>query len=421
MYSIKNSIWIFLLILLASNNFGQVDDLDQMVGQAILLSPKIKMLEAKRNASFNRIEVDSNIPDPVLTLGLMNMPTNTFSFTQEPMTQKVVGLSQSFPFPGRLGAVEEVNAVDTLIVDEEIKDAKNEIKMMTEQKYYELSFLRRSIKLTEGSLNLLKSIAEVVSTKYTVASASQQNVIKVQLQITNLMEKLEDLKSKEKSMLADLNALLLRDASSVINTMDYDQVEFIKVDIDSLNAIALSNRPLLTGIKYSERKARLNQIAAEKKYYPNFNLQVLYGFRDKIAATNTSLSDFLSVMVGVTLPLNYGGKYSSGVEQYVSQQSFYDEQYSYAVQNLTGRFGSAVSQLESVEERTKLFEDGLLPQAQQNFKSALASYQVDEVDFINVIDAQDQMLKIETNLYRLKIDYLKLISELEFLTGSKLN
>ena len=75
--------------------------------------------------------------------------------------------------------------------------------------------------------------------------------------------------------------------------------------------------------------------------------------------------------------------------------------------------------IDHFEDRIKIFEEGLLPQAQQNFNSALASYQVDEVDFINVIDAQDQMLKLETNLYRLKIDYLKLVSELEFLTGTE--
>ncbi|MEJ2196362.1 MAG: TolC family protein, partial [Ignavibacteriaceae bacterium] len=181
-------------------------ELDSLIHQAIELSPEIKMLKAKRNTAYYKIDQNSNLPDPVLNLGLINMPTNSFSFTQEPMTQKIVGLSQSFPFPGSLGAVEEANAVDTLIVDEEIKDARNKIKMIMEQKYYELSFLRRARKLTEESLKLLETIAEVVSTKYIVASASQQNVIKVQLQITNLLEKLEDLNSKEQSVLSDLNA-----------------------------------------------------------------------------------------------------------------------------------------------------------------------------------------------------------------------
>jgi outer membrane protein, heavy metal efflux system len=394
-------------------------ELDSLIHQAIELSPEIKMLKAKRNTAYYKIDQNSNLPDPVLNLGLINMPTNSFSFTQEPMTQKVVGLSQSFPFPGSLGAVEEANAVDTLIVDEEIKDARNKIKMIMEQKYYELSFVRRARKLTEESLKLLETIAEVASTKYIVASASQQNVIKVQLQITNLLEKLEDLNSKEQSVLSDLNALLLRDVSSNLITSDYDSILFKEIEFNSLDSLARNNRPLLAGIRFSEKKARLNQNAAEKKYYPNINLQVLYGFRDKIAATNTNLNDFLSVMVGVTLPLNYGGKYSSGVEEYISMQDFYSEQYQQAIQNLNGRFGSIKSQLTSLNERIKLFEEGLLPQAQQNFNSALAGYQVDEVDFLNVIDAQDQMLNIETNLYRLKIDYLKEIAELEFLTGTE--
>lgn len=410
---------LIAVILFASSAAAQYESLDELVNIAIEVSPKIKMLEAKRNAAFNRIEINSNIPDPVLTLGLANMPTNSFSFTQEPMTQKVVGLMQSFPFPGSLTAIEEANAIDTLVVDEEINGAVNEIRMMTEQKYYELSYLRRAIILNEESLTLLNTISDVVSTKYTVATASQQNVIKVQLQITNLMEKIEDLKSKVQSVIADLNALLLRDASSQIITNDFIEIEFLNTRHTNLDSLAYRNRPLLNALKYAEKKSQLNQKAAEKKFYPNINLQVQYGFRDKIAATNTILSDFLSVMVGVTLPLNYGGKYSSGVEEHLSMQEFYSQQYSLALQNLRGRFGGITSQLNSFEDRIKIFEEGLLPQAQQNFNSALASYQVDEVDFINVIDAQDQMLKLETNLYRLKIDYLKLVSELEFLTGTE--
>jgi outer membrane protein TolC len=111
-----------------------------------------------------------------------------------------------------------------------------------------------------------------------------------------------------------------------------------------------------------------------------------YSFRDKIAATDTPLNDFFSFVLGISLPLNYGGKVTSKVEEFISMQNFYNDQYNLALQNLYSNFGSTVSQLESLEERVRLFEEGLLPQAQQNFSSALASYQVNEVDFINVID-----------------------------------
>ncbi|MEE9449509.1 MAG: TolC family protein [Ignavibacteriaceae bacterium] len=420
MYSIKNSIWVFLLILFAFNNYAQVDDLDQMIEQAILLSPKIKMLKAKKDAAYNRIEQNSNLPDPLLTLGLVNVPTNSFSLTQDPMTQKFVGLKQTFPFPGKLSAIEDAAAIDTSIVYQEIWDAENEIRKNVSKKYYELSYLRRAILLSEESKRLLEEISEVVGAKYMVSSASQQNLIKVQLEITNILEKLENLRSKERSVVAELNAFLLRSADDEIKTDTFDDIDFLEINISELDSIARIYRPFLKGLKLAEDKARLKQYVAEKEFYPNIMVGVQYSFRDKLAATGVALNDLFSVVLGFSVPLNYGGKISSKVEESISLQQFYSEQYSFAIQNLSGNFGSAVSQLESLEERITLFEEGLVPQAEQNFKSALASYQVNEVDFINVIDAQDQLYKIETNLYRLKADYLKQISDLEFLIGTNL-
>ncbi len=82
---------------------------------------------------------------------------------------------------------------------------------MISTKYFKLSYVRKALLYSQESKKLLEEIADVVSTKYTVATASQQNLIKVQLEITNISEKIEDLKSKEKSVLTELNSLLLRD------------------------------------------------------------------------------------------------------------------------------------------------------------------------------------------------------------------
>jgi outer membrane protein TolC len=394
--------------------------LASLIQTSIELSPKIKMLEAKRSAAYNGIDKNSNLPDPVLTLGLVNIPTNSFSFNQDPMTQKFVGLKQTFPFPGRLGAIEDAAAIDTLIIDQEIADAKNEIRKVVSTKYYRISYLRRALLLSEESKKLLETISEVVSTRYTVASANQQNLVKVYLEITSITEKLEELNSMEKALVAELNALLLRSDNSIIETDDFDKIDLIEINAEELESLAKKYRPYLKGIELAEQKAKLTQNVVEKEFYPNFTLGVQYSYRDKLASTNISLNDLFSVVVGISLPFNYGGKVSAKVEESVSMQKFYSEQYLLALQNLYGNFGSAVSRLESFEERIVLFEEGLLPQAQQYFSSALAGYQVNEVDFLNVIDAQEQLFKIETNLYKLKIDYLTQVVDLEFLVGKSL-
>ncbi|MCZ6702071.1 MAG: TolC family protein [Ignavibacteria bacterium] len=420
MYSIKNSIYVFLFIVFAFNNYALVDGLDQMIEQAILLSPKIKMLEAKRNAAYSRIDQNSNLPDPVLILGLRNIPTNSFSFDQDPMTQKAIGLSQMFPFPGKLSAIEDAAAIDTLIIDQEINDTENEIRQMVTKKYYNLSYFRRAIFYAGESKKLLKDIADVVSVKYTVSTASQQNLVKVQLEITKISEKINDLQGKEKSTLAELNAFLLRDASINIKTELIDEIKTVDLNVHELDALARSNRPFLKGIELSEKRAGLKLKVAEREFYPNISLGVNYSFRQNLVNSTMGGTDLFTIALGISLPLNYGGKYTAKEQEAISLQEFHSEQYSSVIQFLDGRFGSAIADLESLEERIKLFEEGLLPQAGQNLNSTLASYQVNEVDFINVIDAQDQLFKIETNLYKLKTDYLKQIADLEFLVGTSL-
>jgi len=420
MYSINNSIWVFLFLLLAFNNYAQVDDLDQMIGQAILLSPKIKMLEAKRNAAYSGIDKNSNLPDPVLTFGLVNVPTNSFSFDQDPMTKKIVGVRQTFPFPGKLGAIEDAAAIDTLIIDQEIRDAENEIRKNVSKKYYELSYLKRSIELSKESKLLLQNISKVVSTKYTVGSATQQNLLKVQLEMTIITQKIDELESRKKSVLAELNSYLLRDTSTPITTFHFEEIDFIELTTMQLDSLSRIHRPFLKGLKLAVKKSELNGTVAQKDYYPNITLGLQYAFREQVAATGLQLNNLLSVVVGVTLPFNYGGKVTSKVEEALSMQMFYSQQYAFALQSLQGNFGSAVANLNSLKERIKLFEEGLLPQANQNLTATLSHYQVGNIDFINVIDAQDQLFKIETNVYRLKTNYLKQISDLEFLVGKTL-
>jgi outer membrane protein TolC len=101
-------------------------------------------------------------------LGIANLPTNSFSFTQEPMTGKIIGLSQGVPFPGKLSAVEKVQLKDIEINQQEIDDKINEIRNEVSQVYYDLRFTREALRIAHENEALLKKICCVSSksTKY---------------------------------------------------------------------------------------------------------------------------------------------------------------------------------------------------------------------------------------------------------------
>ncbi|MGA9290972.1 MAG: TolC family protein [Ignavibacteriaceae bacterium] len=414
-------LYLFVLLSLTPLGvFAQQNTLDSLITQAINISPRLKMLQFKYSSAESNINATSNLPDPMLTLGLVNLPTNSFSFTQEPMTGKIIGLSQAIPFPGKLGSIAEVSEKGAEIVKQEINDARNEIVKNVSQNYFELIFARKAIAVANENLKLLTEIAKVVRTNYSVAKASQQNLFKVELEITNLNDKMDELKNKENSITAIINAQLLRSQDVMVFTGNLPAIEYHNFSQEQLDSLAVQNRPFLTGIQLAKQKAELQEKLAKYDYLPNFNVSVQYSQRDRIAKTNTPLADFASFMVGISLPLNYGGKASSKVEETEAMKDMYQEQYNLSLQMLNSSFGTAVSKLNSLQDRIKLVEQAQLPQAQQTYSAALSSYQVGQIDFINVIDSQNKLYQVETNLYRLKTDYLKEVAELKFLTGTSL-
>lgn len=406
--------------LFSTNDLFAQTTLDSLINRAIEVSPKLAMYRAKRSVAENKVPQVSNLPDPMLTLGAVNMPVNSFSFTQEPMTGKMISVSQAFPFPGKLSAAEDVGNKDVNITDEEIQDEINNIKKNLSDTYYELIFTRKEISITKESKKLLKDISKVVSTKYSVSEASQQNLIKVELEITRINDSLEKLKSRESSLLSTINSYLIRNPETPVSTSEIPKSGKGNFTIAELDSIAISNRPLLKGIELSKEKAVLMERLAGFEFYPNFNITLQYSAREKIAKTNTDLTDFFSAMVGISIPLNYGGKKTAKVEEAKSMQGLYSEQYNATMQALNIAFGNSLAKLKEIKEREKLIVEGMQPQASQSFNAALSGYQVGKIDFLNVIESENKLFEIETNLYRLRTDYLKEINKLEFLTGSNL-
>ena len=420
MYRIRIFI-IVSTVVFAGNSFSQRESLQDLTNVALTVSPELKMLNAKITAATNRIEQNTNLPNPMLSLGLMNMPVGSFSFSEEPMTMKVVGLSQEFPFPGMLGTKADVNRKDVEIVQQEYYDSRNELIKKVSQSYYELQNTRKEIELTKQQIKLMQDISEVVKVKYSVSEASQQNLLRIDLELTNMSEMLSALMGEESEQLSTINSFLLRDTASPIVTDSFPKFNYSNKTVSDLIQLAEQNRPFLAGIKTAVEKAQLSESLAKYDYYPMLKLSAQYAFREQIKSTGMPLDNMVSVMLDVSIPLNYGGKVTSMVEETQSMQEMYQQQYSASLQMLEREFGMINAKLKSLKERIELSEKGSLIQANENLKSALTAYQVGEIDFMNVLDAQSSLYTIEKNIYRLKTDYLNQLAQIEFLTGTKLN
>lgn len=414
----KFSFVLFIIVLLFDLSLiAQVDSTNEYIKLAIQLNPKIKMLEKKKEAAHTRIAQVSNLPNPMLGFGLMNLPVTSFSLNREPMSGKVIELSQEFPFPGKLKLMGNVESKDVAMIENEIQEMINKIKKEFLKDYNELRFIRKNLDIAYENQKLLKNIAEVIRSSYTVSIASQQNLLRVDLELTTISELIEMLKGMENERVAILNSYLLRGSDSPIYTSDFPEIKFQTMSLDTLLLKAMKNRPYVYVLKTAQSKEKTKEKLARYKFYPDFKFSVQYLNRSQIINSHGKSDDLVSFMIGIMLPLNYGGKISSKIYESQYLQQMYEEEINNFKQSLSKEIGSLLSRLNSLQLRIKLIEDGSLIQANENLKTTLTDYQVGKVDFINLIDAQQNLLMIENDLYRLKTNYLNELVELEYLIG----
>ncbi len=419
---IKVILILFIFFTSISLKAQNVDSsLTEYINSAIKISPKLGLLKTKKLISASKIEQVSNLPDPILSLGITNLPVNSFSFSQEPMTAKIIGLSQAVPFPGKLSQAAKVNQIDIDINQQEIDDALNEIANDLRKAYYDLILSRESIRISLKSKNLLEHIADIVRAMYSVSKASQQNLIQVEVALTKIQEKIEELKGKENSSLAIINSYLLREPFANIQTDSIHEIKYDSLNFNQIKSNALENRPFLKGISLAKEKSILMEELSKYDKYPNFNFSIQYSQRDELANSSMPQNDFLSFIVGISLPLNYGGKTSAKIEEARLSQKMYENQYQTSIQLIDQYIGTSISKINELQKREKLIKQGLLPQAEQSLKSALINYQVGDSDFINVLDSQNKLYEIEITLYSIRINYLKELSQIEFLTGTNVS
>src|SRR5690242_19141960 len=109
---ILSSVLLFFLFVnrpLLAQEAGPAENLSSLIDAALAHNPELKASDARWQMFSNRVAQARTFDDPMLMLKIQNgIFTDPFNFRKDPMTQKVIGISQQFPFWGKRGLKGEV-------------------------------------------------------------------------------------------------------------------------------------------------------------------------------------------------------------------------------------------------------------------------------------------------------------------------
>lgn len=393
--------------------------LQPLIQEVLAVNPEIKADGKRWDAAKERPPQEGSLDDPLLSLEIVNLPTNSFSFSQDDMTMKQFSLSQTFPFFGKRGLRSEVAQREANVIGQGFRDKQNEIVRRVKETFYELYITDRSLEVVEKNREVLKEFVKIAETKYSVGKGIQQDVLKAQVELSKLLDEQIRLEQTRQAAAAKLNAILNRAPQTPLGRTEEVLKEEMTRDLKALQDRALENRPLLKALQEEIERGKAANALARKGYFPDLTMSAGYGFREDSPMVNRS--DMFSAGFTINIPLYFRTKQDRRVAETSALINSAREQYQAARNEVLSLVKELASDLEKGSKLIDLLQTGLIPQAQLSLDSAVAGYQVNKVDFLTLLDNRLTLFNFEKEYFRALGEYQTSLARLEWVVGASIN
>jgi cobalt-zinc-cadmium efflux system outer membrane protein len=385
---------------------------------AALHNPGLEAAFNRWKAALERVPQVSSLPDPRFSYRYFIQEVETRVGAQ----RQAFELSQAFPWFGKLDLRGDV-ALQAANTQRQLYEAAK-LKLFFEVKdaYYEYYYLAKAIAVTRENVNLVKHMEGVTRTRFKTAAGTHPDVIRAQVELGKLEDRLRSLLDLRKPLGARLNAALNRPVEAELPWPGEFEIESISLTDQQLLTWMTQDNPELKALDFEINRQKQSIELARKDYYPDISLGVNY--IDTAAAIGNmnphdSGKDPVAAMVSVNLPL-WRDKYSAAVRE--AKHLYYS-----ALHNKTDKTNTLGVQLKlalyhfrDAERKIDLYGNALLPKAGQSLKVTEADFQAGRGSFTDLIDAQRVLLEFQLAYERARADHEQSLAQLEMLIGKKI-
>lgn len=396
---------------------------DEAIRLAIEGDPWLAGSRHREAALASEAVAAGQLPDPRVNLMAANLPTDTFDFGQEAMTQLVVGVSQRFPRGDSLALArrqkEELVSRQPLLR----ADRRAKVAATVSRLWLDTFRAQESIRLIENDRVLFQHLVDAAEAKYATASGHTrlQDVVRAQLELTRLEDRLTTLNQQMESARERLSEWIGRAAESGVS----GQTPALEPAAPALLAGSRPPSPqtwyervrLHPSVLAVDRRVDVAQTGvdlARQRYKPEWGVAAQYGYRDD-DPMGRNRADLFSVGVTFDLPIFTGKRQDKTLAAASSRTEAVRAERSLLVRRLVAGLEESRDQLARLDQRKELYERRLLPQMSEQAEASLAAYYNDDGDFAEAVRARVDELNARIEALTITVERLKAIAQLNYL------
>ncbi len=401
----------------ASPHAREVTPLSELLAEAEKNNPQI---EAARQAGQAAKQVPtqvSTLPDPQFNLQHLSVgsPRPFAGYTNSDFAYLGLGVSQDFPYPGKLRLKGDIAKRDADVVQQQFESVRRSILAGVKSAYFQLAYLSKTLGILESDGELLQQVDNAADARYRSGMGNQHDLLQAQVERTKLLREITMHHLEVAKLQAQIKQLLNRAQSSPdIEPSELPETPLPYTFEELLSATKAQN-PEISGAEKMVERQKLQVDLAHKDFYPDFNVQYMWQRTDA-----TQFRAYYMLSFGVRVPIYRGRKQRPELAQAEAELNRSRSESEVQSQRVAFELRSEYETAEKTAELLKIYREGLLPQARAGFQAGIAAYQNNRQDFPALLTSFLDVLHLDEEYWKSMAERETALAQLEQLTGLSL-
>jgi outer membrane protein, heavy metal efflux system len=398
----------------ATSSQQGVVTLDEVVRTALARNPGVQSAAHTVAAQRAKVKQASALPDPNFGVGWMGNIQPFSVQTGDPSSYRSVSAMQMLPFPGKRSLRGQIASKEADATQWDAEAVRRRVTADVKAAYYDYWYYDKAIRTTQQNRDLLTKLSQIAEARYRVGKGMQADVLRSQVEVSMLLQKLTTLEQQRATAQARLNALMARDPETPLPpAADIPKASPLNYSLEELYKLARQNDTEYQRMQKMVERSQLAASLARKDYLPDLSVGYMYQQRPL-------MPDMNGLTFTVNIPVFYKSKQREEVrqatEEGLSATSARDNRQNELYFDLKQNYLAA----KASENLLKLYSQGVVPQSSLALEASMSAYQVGNVDFLTVMGNFTTVLNYQTDYYREMANYQTALARMEALIGTDL-
>jgi len=348
---------------------------------AMLNNPKVEAEYYVWAASVERITGARSLPDPRIT----------FEADITSMVETVMpGLMIDLPGPGKLRAAGDVAASESRASYFKFEIEVLRTAMALKSAYYRLHFLEDTLGVQRQTLSLLADLETQAQQQVAAGKSGIQDVLRAQIDREQLLTQIANLEDSRGVLLAEFRAALgLRPDDPAVPVPSSFESSAAPPPVDQILSLAAARNPQLRQMEAEVRRGEAMIDLARTSRVPDFSIGVMADVKASPVMWRPTGS--------ITLPI-WRDKIAAEIAAAQFEKRSAEARLSAEQIGLAADVASMLYMYRESTRNAQLFASTLLPRARHSLDAARSGYAAGRSSFLDVIDAERQLLVFELSL-----------------------